>query len=254
MATSIAIAGMLGLAAAGGMLVPATDTQGSIPLPYVGVVYAPPADPVVRRRDLEEMARLRFSIVVPRGADDQLLSIDRLLAGTGDPQPSVRDGTPAVRVEVVAGREPARVSADAWLAVARGARSVVFEDWTTLTGDAGALAAAADFAAHLFRNAALYAPLRPRTASQVVRVLDPGSPVEAAMLESPDALVVIAVNRRGSTEPAELRFSPEVPEAIWQNMLTGGSVNFVAGPDGPAYPHTFAPHGVLVLMIQKKWR
>ena len=57
-----------------------------------------------------------------------------------------------------------------------------------------------------------------------------------------------------SNEPREvtLNFSPDMPEAIWQNMLTGAAVNFVAGPGGPVYTRTFPPKDVLVLMIRKR--
>ena len=51
-----------------------------------------------------------------------------------------------------------------------------------------------------------------------------------------------------------MTFSRDTPEAIWQNMETGASVNFVAGPDGPTYTHSFAPRDVLVLMIRKSLR
>ena len=51
-----------------------------------------------------------------------------------------------------------------------------------------------------------------------------------------------------------LTFPPAVPEAVWQNMLTGSAVNFVAGPTGPIYQRTFAAHDVLVLMIRKRWK
>ena len=51
-----------------------------------------------------------------------------------------------------------------------------------------------------------------------------------------------------------LTFSEAMPEAIWQNMLTGAAVNFVAGPTGPVYTRTFPPRDVLVLMIRKRWK
>ena len=49
-----------------------------------------------------------------------------------------------------------------------------------------------------------------------------------------EALLLIAVNR-GAEARQVVFLSPEVPEAIWQNMLSGGSVNFIAGPTGPFY-------------------
>ena len=51
-----------------------------------------------------------------------------------------------------------------------------------------------------------------------------------------------------------MAFSTETPEAIWVNLETGASVNFVAGPDGPTYTHAFQPRDVLVLMIKRDLR
>jgi hypothetical protein len=39
-----------------------------------------------------------------------------------------------------------------------------------------------------------------------------------------------------------------VPEAIWQNMESGASVNFVQSANGPTYTHTLGPRDVLVLV------
>jgi hypothetical protein len=79
--------------------------------------------------------------------------------------------------------------------------------------------------------------------------------VTSHLLESDEALVVVVTNSNAArSREITMQFSPALPEAIWQNMLTGASVNFVAGPNGPAYTYTFEPHGVLVLMIRKRFR
>ena len=78
--------------------------------------------------------------------------------------------------------------------------------------------------------------------------------VEAHWLESPEALLLVAVNHGADSRQVTFTFPPEVPEAVWQNMLSGGSVNFVAGPTGPFYEHTLPAHDVLVLMIRKRWK
>ena len=82
---------------------------------------------------------------------------------------------------------------------------------------------------------------------------DEGS-VEAQWLESAEALLLVAVNRGGEPRDVVFTFPADVPEAVWQNMLSGGSVNFVAGPTGPFYEHTMPAHDVLVLMIRKRWK
>ena len=78
--------------------------------------------------------------------------------------------------------------------------------------------------------------------------------VQAGFLESADAIVFIAVNHGDAPQSATFRFRPGTPEAIWQNMETGASVNFVQGPDGLTHRHTFRPRDALVLMIRKHLR
>jgi beta-galactosidase GanA len=78
--------------------------------------------------------------------------------------------------------------------------------------------------------------------------------VEARFLESSDALLLIAINHSDVPQRVTMTFTPDTPEAIWLNMETGASVNFVAGPNGPTYTHAFARRDVLVLMIRKALR
>jgi hypothetical protein len=78
--------------------------------------------------------------------------------------------------------------------------------------------------------------------------------VEARFLESSDALLLIAINHAETTQKVTLRFTRDVPEAIWQNMETGASVNFVQGPNGPTYTRAFAPRDVMVLVRGKRLR
>lgn len=237
----------------------AATLQPSQPLVPVGAIYDVAEGAGVRQQDLEEMQRLRFTVVLRRDktagrTPEPPLWVDRLLAGETPERAAIRDGAAAARVDVGAGRPAAQLTGDAWLALARGARILLFDDWARLRADPAALRDAGELAGHLDRNAALYEPLRPRGGGTDVRVEGAGEGIEAAFLESPAAIVLIAVNRGAERREAVLAFAPEIPEAIWQNMLTGGAVNFVAGPGGPTYAHTFGPHGVLVLMIQKKWR
>ena len=87
-----------------------------------------------------------------------------------------------------------------------------------------------------------------------VRVDAGPSVIDARFLESAAALVLVAVNLTPSVHRATMTFSHEMPEAIWQNMETGGAVNFVASADGPTYSRTFTPHDVVVLMIRKQYK
>ena len=133
---------------------------------------------------------------------------------------------------------------------------MIFDDWSVLQQNSAALAEAAAFAETITRNMALYAPLRPvdPTGPRAIALSEGQDHVEARWLESPEALLLVAVNRGSDSRQATFTFPPEVPEAVWQNMLSGGSVNFVAGRSGPFYEHTFPAHDVLVLMIRKRWK
>ena len=267
MTKGIAAALLVALAARGGPPVPAAQTAASqgafdearfIP---VGALHAFPADAATRRRDLEEMRRLRFTVVATRdaGATDRPLDLHvlgRLLAGSA--QTPIATPIAPQRVPIgPATRGYAALTIAAWTAIARGSRGVIFDDWRALSADRDSLAAAAEFADALTRNAALYAPLRPRQSDadvRAVRVVGDAERFETRFLESRDALVLIALNHADTRCQVAITFGPDIPEAIWQNMLTGGAVNFVASADGPTYERTFPPKDVLVLMIRKGLR
>ena len=224
----------------------------------VGVRHALDADAGRRRTDLEEFRRLRFNVVAlsPESTTDMELGlIERLLGGAADAR------VHAAGVATISEKESgsaAQVRLAAWYYLSMGARGIIFGDWTALSRNPDALTAAVEFADHITRNVALYAPLRPRLSraeAPDVTVSGNDPSITARLLESHDALLLVAINH-DAAQPREvtLTFSEAMPEAIWQNMLTGAAVNFVAGPTGPVYTRTFPPRDVLVLMIRKRWK
>ena len=140
-----------------------------------------------------------------------------------------------------------------WSALARGERYLSFaggEDPLT-----PAVMSLGETAGVVTRNQALFAPLRPRAAGVLqVTGADPSPAVEVRLLESGDALMIIGVNHAPRPQKVTIAFSPEMPEAIWQNLETGTAVNFVMGKTGPTFDYTFGPRDALVLMIRKKLR
>ena len=220
----------------------------------VGARHLLPADPAARARTLEEMRQAHFNVVaLPRAVVMAPLSlIDRLLARA--PDSDFRPPDPGLRtVAVRSSASPAVLAANAWLAIAQGASAVVFDDWATLRENPDFLTAASEFAGEVTRNAPLYAAVRPRVKANEFRIDAMSPQLTATFLESEQALVLLAINL-GPPRQVTFAFSPEIPEAVWQNMLGGGAVNFVAGPDGPTYTRSFAGNEVLVLMIRKRWR
>jgi hypothetical protein len=91
-------------------------------------------------------------------------------------------------------------------------------------------------------------------ATPEVRLSGGGGQVETRFLESAAAIVLIGINHSNEPQKVTMTFTPDTPEAIWLNLETGASVNFVAGPDGPTYTYAFKPRDVVVLMIKKEWR
>jgi hypothetical protein len=140
-----------------------------------------------------------------------------------------------------------------WSALAEGRRGVSFDDGAN--GASVERLAVGEFAAVITRNQALFGPLRPRAPSTSDAAVEGGDgSVLVRILESPDAMVIVALNPASVPQKVTLRFSPEIPEAIWQNIEEGVAVNFVMGKDGPFFAHQFAPRDVLVLTIRKKLR
>jgi hypothetical protein len=87
-----------------------------------------------------------------------------------------------------------------------------------------------------------------------VRIEWASGPVETRFLESAEVLMLIGLNHTDTPQRVKMTFTPDTQEAIWQNMETGAAVNFVAGPEGPAYTYSFGPKDALVLMIRKSVR
>ena len=149
------------------------------------------------------------------------------------------------------GLAPRQARLELWERFAQGAREISVVDAAGATSpDLRVLGETAGILTH---NIALFAPLVARTQNNRV-LASPAGSIVSSVLESPDAIVIIARNASDRTRRVTLTFPPDLPEAIWQNMEAGNAVNFVMGKDGPFYVHTFAPHDALVLAIRKKLR
>jgi hypothetical protein len=157
---------------------------------------------------------------------------------------------PPARIPVRPGAAPeARLAM--WSSVARGARRVAFSGpGAPLTADVFAVG---ETAGVITRNPALFAPLRPRDGG-VLGISGPGSGphVEARILESDEALVIIGLNYAAKPSTVRVAFAADIPEAMWSNLETGTSMSFVMEKTGPVLDYTFGPRDSLVLMIRKR--
>ena len=167
------------------------------------------------------------------------------VTGVADPSAPVPG-----RITVSPGAAPvARL--EMWSEVARRRRFITF------VGSDDSLSPAVlslgETAGVVTRNQALFAPLRPRSTG-VVGISGADGRVEVRLLESNEAIMIVGLNYAPVPQKVTIAFSPDIPEAIWQNLETGTAVSFVMRKGGPVLEHTFGSRDALVLMIRKKLR
>jgi hypothetical protein len=150
------------------------------------------------------------------------------------------------------GSNLARARLAFWRAIARGAQTITFSQ--AGGGIGRGLLGLGETAGVVTRNERLFERLRAR--ERGVREVSGGggAPVDVRLLESADVVMVIGLNATPVPQKVRIAFDPDIPEAIWQNLETGATVNFVMTKSGPVLEHTFAPHDALVLMTGKKLR
>ena len=217
---------------------------------YVSVAY----DGKQRARFPEELAAIRkagFNAITTAKPSERL----RAAAAKHGLAVLEDAGTAAERVRVGTGRgavTPRQARLAFWSAIAAGKRR-----FTVVSRNGplpAAVVAVGESAGVVTRNQALFAPLVPRAGTARKIRVEPHARITTHVLESPDAIAIIALNHAAETRRVTLRFPADMPEAIWQNMEAGNAVHFILGNDGPYLEHTFAPHDALVLVIRKKLR
>jgi hypothetical protein len=136
---------------------------------------------------------------------------------------------------------PADLAANAWRAVARGARALSF-DAGAATGagvvDAGGersawVAAALAVVRQLSFNERLFTGLRSAPAVTIERPA-PAS-VDVVLKQDDRSWVIFATNTGRDRARAVARFPPGVPSALWSNLLDGAGMSMLAQPDGPRW-------------------
>jgi hypothetical protein len=166
--------------------------------------------------------------------------------------PAVSPGGAGAILVGPGGQTPLEARLELWAALARGARRVMFMD--TGGGVGPAILSLGETAGIVTRNEALFGPLRPREGGVRSVTGASGALVDVKLLESTDALMILALNYSPVPQTVTINFAADLPEAIWQNLETGTAVHFVMGRTGPFLKHTFAPRDAMVLMIRKTLR
>src|SRR5687768_17321546 len=137
-------------------------TQSLQPFIPVGIVVGA-AGGVLPRRELQWFAKMRFNVVAFRDGQTRELRVLRL-AALLDPQPGQEPApVPSSGLASVSSWKSGReVRLNAWREIAKGARGILFDLGMAYTGREDTFEAASEFADNITRNAALFAPLRPR--------------------------------------------------------------------------------------------
>ncbi len=157
------------------------------------------------------------------------------------------------RIDLLPGQSGfARSRVAFWTAIARGDKRVALMDPSGGVGQD--LLAFAETAGVVTRNERLFAPLQPRTRGVRQVSAGGGASVDVRLLESRDVIMIIALNRSAVPRTARITFDPDIPEAIWQNLETGATANFVMTKDGPLLEAALGAHDALVLMTGRKLR
>jgi glycosyl hydrolase family 42 (putative beta-galactosidase) len=191
--------------------------------------------------DFYEYVRRRFAanpvvLEVARALRPSESDRDRVLVGSNPPAVTPRQARLAF-----------------WSAIASGGRRIEFVDSDGLVSST--LRLLSDTVGVVTRNQALFGALVPRKMDPAdVTFTGERGRVTVQILESSEALVIVATNHAPEVRRVKMTFKPDIPEAIWQNMEEGLAVQFVMSTQGPVLEHTFAPDDVLVLAIRKKLR
>jgi hypothetical protein len=230
-----------------------TAVQPAGPFFPIGVWYVGPAV----RRDLQTIKSLGFNSIWSRAGGDVDLVAQAGAAGLK----VVVNSDRMAELQVGAAATAADLRLWGWTALLHGARAIGYHAWHDLIDERGAVTsrgkAAGAFAGVVTRNPALFVPLRPRALAEPdaalsdVRISGVAGQLEAGLLESRDALVLLAVNHAGEPQRVTLTFAPGSRQEFWQNMETGEMVSFAMEKDSPSLSHDFNPRDALVLMIRK---
>ncbi len=85
-----------------------------------------------------------------------------------------------------------------------------------------------------------------------VKVTGAAGLVEARLMESDRAMLVVAINHDTSSQRVTIELPPEAPAGEWLNLETGDSLPLTGrAAAGPRFEYGFAPRDVLVLLARK---
>lgn len=234
--------------------------------PLLSIWYRGEPAGVPRAEDLADLGGLGFSAVTwaassPTEATERLT---RLAADAGL-RVVIREAPAPIAPDAVlsyieaADLQPDRLPAGAlrpivWRAIAHGARVVSFDPgrgerlrdlavrnppWLAVAGAVGR---------QLHVNGELLGQSRPGPA---VRIEPAVRGLDVALLDAPKAWVVVATNSSDRRANTTARLPPQVPYAMWLDLLDGSTMAMLEQPDGPKWALDIEPGGVRMYVIDK---
>jgi hypothetical protein len=253
-------------------LIAARPTRAAVATPpAVSIWYRGVPDGVPRADDLAEIRALGFSSVTwPIMSVDHVADLRKAADAIGlyvdiriEPTPLTPESArrPRSHVDIdVSSRSPARANfaALAWRAVAHGASAVAIDpgktDGTGLTAADGTpapwLSAAQALARQLDFNARVFAEWKDGPA--VTFESAPPADLEVLLKRDERSWYLVATNTGASPAHAVMRLPPDVPAALWLEMIDASMMSMLNEPQGPRWTLDIAPGQGHVYVIDKK--
>jgi hypothetical protein len=184
--------------------------------------------------------------VVVRAEPRALLTADAALA-------------PGEIVDVAANGAASRtIAAVVWRAIAHGARAVAFDPGRVrgsgvATPDGGApdwVSPVRSLAQQLQFNGTLVATLERGPAIRIDAPVPAG--VDVMLLQDPRSWILIATHTGTADAHVVVHLPPQVPAALWSNLLEGGGMSMLVRPEGPQWTFSIASGAARVFVIDKR--
>lgn len=236
--------------------------------PVVGVWYRGTPAGTPKQEELAIIRALGFGAVTWPASQTRGLDALRAMAATAGLQVSVADRpppvtaasllTPSDRLDlIVTPQSVDALTALAWRAVARGARTVMFDSGSPqgagLENPDRSLKpwvrAAIDMARQFTANTRLIKALKPGPGVVVAPDLTPA--LDVVMLDADRSWVLIATNASPDPVAAMVRLPAGAPYAIWLDMLDATTLAMNGEAVGPRWSLKMAPRSARVYVIDK---
>jgi hypothetical protein len=152
------------------------------------------------------------------------------------------------------------IAALVWRAIAHGARAVAFDPGrvrgggVTMAGGGAPdwVAPVRSLAQQLQFNGTLVASLARGPAVRIVAPVPAG--LDVMLLQDAQSWILIATHTGAAEARVVVHLPPQVPAALWSNLLEGGGMSMLVRPEGPQWTLTVPAGAAKVYVIDKHLR